>query len=141
MQAARAGEIIGLAGSYVHRDKVVTYSFAGIVGSYGLIGGLDCVKERLVRSPWQKIEGTVLPDFTPKQRLISPFGTGPLGLPEHVAELDRCHDEQQDGPGGEGLFDTGPFFFLIIGHHCCLPVVCAHSVRAAGGSSVGKVTK
>jgi hypothetical protein len=49
LQAARAGEIIGLAGSYVHRDKVVTYSFAGIVGSYGLIGGLDCVKERLVR--------------------------------------------------------------------------------------------
>jgi hypothetical protein len=49
LEAARAGEIIGLAGSYVHRDKVVTYSFAGIVGSYGLIGGLDCVKERLIR--------------------------------------------------------------------------------------------
>ena len=49
LEAARAGEIIGVAGSYVHRDKVVTYSFAGIVGSYGLIGGLDCVKERLIR--------------------------------------------------------------------------------------------
>jgi hypothetical protein len=32
-----------------HRDKVVTYSFAGLVGSYGLIGGLDCLKERMVR--------------------------------------------------------------------------------------------
>jgi len=49
LEAAQAGEIIGLAGSYVHRDKVVTYSFAGLVGSYGLIGGLDCLKERMVR--------------------------------------------------------------------------------------------
>jgi hypothetical protein len=49
LEAARAGEIIGLAGAYVHRDKMVTYSFAGIVHSYGLIGGLHCVMERLMR--------------------------------------------------------------------------------------------
>jgi hypothetical protein len=49
LQAAKAGDIVGLAGTYVHKDKVVTYSFAGAVASYGMIGGLDCVKERLLR--------------------------------------------------------------------------------------------
>lgn len=49
LEAARAGEILGVAGAYVHRDKVVTYSYAGAVASYGMIGGLDCVKERLLR--------------------------------------------------------------------------------------------
>jgi hypothetical protein len=49
LEAAQAGEIIGIAGSYVHRDKIVSYSFAGLVGGFGLIGGLDCVKERMIR--------------------------------------------------------------------------------------------
>jgi hypothetical protein len=49
LDAARAGEIVGLAGSYIHKDKMITYSYAGAVVSYGLLGGLDCVKERLVR--------------------------------------------------------------------------------------------
>jgi hypothetical protein len=49
LEAARAGEILGLAGAYVHRDKVVSYSYAGAVASYGMLGGLDCVKERLLR--------------------------------------------------------------------------------------------
>jgi hypothetical protein len=49
LAAARAGEIIGMAGSYVHKDKVITYSYAGAVASYAMLGGLDCVKERLVR--------------------------------------------------------------------------------------------
>lgn len=49
LAAARAGEIIGMAGAYVHQEKVVTYSYAGAVASYGMLGGLDCVKERLLR--------------------------------------------------------------------------------------------
>ncbi|ACB96767.1 hypothetical protein [Beijerinckia indica] len=49
LEAAKAGEIVGLAGTYVHKDKVVTYSYAGAVGSYAMLGGLDCVKERLLR--------------------------------------------------------------------------------------------
>src|SRR5262245_24133369 len=40
LEAARAGEIVGMAGSYVHRDKVVSYSYAGVVGGYAAIGGL-----------------------------------------------------------------------------------------------------
>jgi len=56
LEAARAGEIIGLAGSYIHKDKMVTYSYAGAVASYGLLGGLDCVKERLVRIALAKQE-------------------------------------------------------------------------------------
>jgi hypothetical protein len=49
LKAARAGEIRGLAGAYVHRDKVVSYSYAGAAAGYGMLGGLDCVKERLLR--------------------------------------------------------------------------------------------
>ncbi|MGA3342359.1 MAG: hypothetical protein ABSD11_17520 [Methylocella sp.] len=49
LEAARAGEIVGMAGTYVHKDKAVSYSYAGAVASYGMLGGLDCVKERLLR--------------------------------------------------------------------------------------------
>ncbi|WGJ14844.1 hypothetical protein QEV83_00530 [Methylocapsa sp. D3K7] len=49
LEAARAGEIVGMAGTYVHRDKTVSYSYAGAIASYGMLGGLDCVKERLLR--------------------------------------------------------------------------------------------
>jgi len=49
LQAARSGEIVGLAGAFVHRNKLVGYSFAGEVTGYALIGGLECVKERLTR--------------------------------------------------------------------------------------------
>jgi hypothetical protein len=48
LAAARAGEIVGMAGSYCHPDRSATYSYAGVVGSFGLIGALDCVKDRLV---------------------------------------------------------------------------------------------
>ena len=48
LEAARAGEIVGLAGAYLHRDKSASYSFAGSVGSFSLIGGLECAKERLL---------------------------------------------------------------------------------------------
>ncbi|PNG26943.1 LptE family protein [Methylocella silvestris] len=49
LEAARSGEIRGFAGAYVHRDKVVSYSYAGSVGSYAMLGGVDCLKERLIR--------------------------------------------------------------------------------------------
>jgi hypothetical protein len=49
LEAAQAGEIVGMAGTYVHRDKTVSYSYAGAIASYGMLGGLDCVKERLLR--------------------------------------------------------------------------------------------
>lgn len=49
LEAARAGEIVGMAGTYMHRDKTVSYSYAGAVASFGMLGGLDCVKERLLR--------------------------------------------------------------------------------------------
>jgi hypothetical protein len=49
LEAARAGEIVGMAGAYQHKDRVITYSYAGHVGGYGLLGGLDCVKARLLR--------------------------------------------------------------------------------------------
>jgi hypothetical protein len=49
LEAARSGEIIGLAGTYQHKNRTISYSFAGRVGSYALLGGLDCVRERLLR--------------------------------------------------------------------------------------------
>ena len=49
LEAARAGEMIGMAGVFVNKDKVVSYSYAGIVAGYGMLGGIDCMKERLVR--------------------------------------------------------------------------------------------
>lgn len=48
LAAARSGEIIGMAGTYLHNDKAASYSFAGQVGSFSLIGGLECAKERLL---------------------------------------------------------------------------------------------
>jgi hypothetical protein len=48
LEAARAGEIVGMAGAYLHKERGASYSFAGAVGSYGLIGGLECAKERLL---------------------------------------------------------------------------------------------
>ena len=49
LEAARSGEIVGLAGSYMHKDKVVTFSFAGLVAGYGVVGGISCLKERLMQ--------------------------------------------------------------------------------------------
>ena len=48
LDMARSGEIVGMAGTYLHKDKGASYSFAGIVGSYGLVGGLECAKARLL---------------------------------------------------------------------------------------------
>jgi hypothetical protein len=49
LESAKSGEIVGMAGSYLHKDRQSSWSFAGVVGSYGLIGGLECAKERLLR--------------------------------------------------------------------------------------------
>jgi len=48
LQAARAGQIVGMAGVYRHRDLAVTYSYAGSIGGFALIGALDCLKDRLI---------------------------------------------------------------------------------------------
>jgi hypothetical protein len=48
LESARSGEIVGMAGTYLHKDRRASYSFAGRVGTYSLIGGLECAKERLL---------------------------------------------------------------------------------------------
>ena len=50
LESARSGDIVGMAGSFIHADRLVSYSFAGAVGGFSLIGGLECLKERLVRN-------------------------------------------------------------------------------------------
>jgi hypothetical protein len=49
LDQAKAGEIVGLAGSFLHRDKVVSFAYAGMVAGFGMIGGLECLKETLLR--------------------------------------------------------------------------------------------
>jgi hypothetical protein len=49
LEAARAGQVVGIAGAYLHRDKQVGYSYAGIAAGYSILGGLECLKERLLR--------------------------------------------------------------------------------------------
>jgi hypothetical protein len=49
LEAARSGEIVGMVGAYHHKDKGNSYSFAGMVACYGLIGGLECAKARLLQ--------------------------------------------------------------------------------------------
>ncbi|GAC1333729.1 MAG: hypothetical protein NVSMB26_15300 [Beijerinckiaceae bacterium] len=49
LSAARSGEIVGIAGSFIHKNKTITYSYAGTVAGFGMIGGLECLKERLLR--------------------------------------------------------------------------------------------
>jgi hypothetical protein len=49
LEAARSGEIVGMAGTYLHKDRSASYSFAGLVGAYSVIGGLECAKARLLQ--------------------------------------------------------------------------------------------
>jgi hypothetical protein len=49
LDAARSGEINGIAGTFVHGNKTITYSYAGKVAGFGMIGGIECLKERLLR--------------------------------------------------------------------------------------------
>jgi hypothetical protein len=49
LEAARAGELVGIAGVFLNKDRIVSYSYSGIVAGYGVLGGLDCLKQRLVR--------------------------------------------------------------------------------------------
>ncbi len=49
LELARSGDIVGMAGSYLHRDNFVSYSHAGAVHGCGIIGGLESVKEKLLR--------------------------------------------------------------------------------------------
>jgi hypothetical protein len=48
LEAARAGEIVGFVGGFQHRDQV-SWSYAGLIGGYGMLGALECLKERMLR--------------------------------------------------------------------------------------------
>lgn len=47
LEAARSGEIVGLTGAYLHRENGVSYSHAGAIGTFGMLGALDCLSERV----------------------------------------------------------------------------------------------
>lgn len=47
LQAAKAGDIVGFAGTCMHADHAVTYSFAGRIGGYSVLGALTCLTERI----------------------------------------------------------------------------------------------
>ena len=49
LEAVKAGEVVGLAGVFLNKDKVVSYAYSGVIAGYGVLGGLDCLKARLIR--------------------------------------------------------------------------------------------
>jgi len=38
LEAARAGQIVGMAGTYQHQDRAITYSYAGMIGGFAMLG-------------------------------------------------------------------------------------------------------
>jgi hypothetical protein len=49
LEAAHAGEIVGFAAACQHRDKV-SWCYSGVTGGFGMLGALECLKERLLRT-------------------------------------------------------------------------------------------
>jgi hypothetical protein len=49
LQAARTGELVGIAGVYQHRTNTSSFSFAGTVGSFAMLGALAALKDRLLK--------------------------------------------------------------------------------------------
>lgn len=49
LDAARAGEIVGMAAAYQHPDRGMAYSYAGALGGFAVLGALDCLKQRLLQ--------------------------------------------------------------------------------------------
>lgn len=48
LEMARSGEAIGMAGALLHCDGLASYSVAGSVGGYGMIGALEVARLELV---------------------------------------------------------------------------------------------
>lgn len=48
IEAARSGEIQGIAGAILYRDGATSVVAAGLCNSRGVIGGLEVVKFRLI---------------------------------------------------------------------------------------------
>lgn len=48
LERARSGEITGMAGAFLHCDGMASYSVAGLVGGFALIGALEIAKAELV---------------------------------------------------------------------------------------------
>lgn len=46
---AEAGEIIGISAAYVHRDLTAAWSRGGSLGSFSIIGAVECMKYELVK--------------------------------------------------------------------------------------------
>jgi hypothetical protein len=49
LEAARAGDLIGFAVACQHRDRV-GWCYAGATGGFGILGAIECLKERLLRA-------------------------------------------------------------------------------------------
>jgi hypothetical protein len=49
LEAARAGDLIGFAIACQHRDRV-GWCYAGATGGFGILGAIECLKERLLRA-------------------------------------------------------------------------------------------
>lgn len=49
LEAVKAGEVVGFAVARMHSDQLTSYRVAGLVGGYGMIGGLEHAKAVVMR--------------------------------------------------------------------------------------------
>jgi hypothetical protein len=49
LEAARSGDLVGFAVACQHRDRV-GWCYAGATGGFGILGAIECLKERLLRA-------------------------------------------------------------------------------------------
>lgn len=48
LEAAQAGEVVGVAVVRLHKDNMASYSLAGIAGGFSMLGAAEMVKSELV---------------------------------------------------------------------------------------------
>lgn len=48
LEQARAGEIVGIGATMLHRDNQVSWRVAGVVGGFGMLGALRLIEQDLL---------------------------------------------------------------------------------------------
>jgi hypothetical protein len=49
MDAVNSGEVVGFAVVRLHKDGLASWRYAGMIGGYSMIGGLEAVKAAMLR--------------------------------------------------------------------------------------------
>ena len=49
LEAVKSGEVVGFAAIRLHQDGLASWRYAGMVGGYSMIGGIEAVKAAMMR--------------------------------------------------------------------------------------------